>query len=522
MMKKTSLWLVFFVLGVSSLAAQQKYALVMGNGAYTGITSLNNPVNDARDMEATLKNLGWTVDLVINGNLDQMEGAAIRLKNRLSASRNSYGFLFYAGHGVQSGGVNYLIPVDANIQSENFLRQRAVSLQALLDELNDAGNELNIVALDACRDNPFSWKRSGTRGLQVVSNQPAKSIIVYATSAGSTAADGAGRNGLFTTHLLNNLKKPGLSVRDLFDQTGADVYRASGGAQVPAIYSQFFDVAYLGTRTSTVTPQPSPAPVQPVDPPVVNPRPTPAGFVLVPARTFSMGSNNGESWEKPVHQVTISKAFYMSDHEVTQKEWYDVMGATVRQQRDMWDKSYSLYGEGDNYPMYYVSWYDAVEYCNKRSIKEGLTPAYSGSGESITCNFRANGYRLPTEAEWEWSAKGGGKDSMVYEYSGSNSVDGVAWYSGNSGSRIHPVKTKGANSLGLYDMSGNVWEWCWDGYGSYSSGSQTDPTGAAGGSYRVFRGGSWDGSAQYARSVGRYGDTPSRRGNSIGFRLVRP
>jgi uncharacterized caspase-like protein len=164
MMKKMHLVVVFFVLALSSLAAQQKYALIIGNGAYTGITQLNNPVNDARDMEATLKNLGWTVDLVLNGNLDQMEGAAIRLKNRLAASRNSYGFLFYAGHGVQSGGVNYLIPVDANIQNENFLRQRAVSVQALLDELNDAGNELNLVVLDACRDNPFSWKRSGTRG----------------------------------------------------------------------------------------------------------------------------------------------------------------------------------------------------------------------------------------------------------------------------------------------------------------------------------------------------------------------
>jgi tetratricopeptide (TPR) repeat protein len=243
-----------------NVSAPQKYALVIGNGAYTGITRLNNPVNDARDMEAALKGLGFTVETVINGSLDQMESAAVRLKNRLGAARNSYGFFFYAGHAVQSGGENYLIPVDANIQSENFLRQKAVSVQAVLGELNDAGNALNIVVLDACRDNPFSWRRSGNRGLQVVNNQPADSIIVYATSAGSTAADGAGRNGLFTTQLLNNLKKPGLSVREVFDQTGADVRRASGGAQIPAIYSQFFDVAYLGTRPAVVTPQPAPAP----------------------------------------------------------------------------------------------------------------------------------------------------------------------------------------------------------------------------------------------------------------------
>ncbi|MDR1218399.1 MAG: formylglycine-generating enzyme family protein [Treponema sp.] len=239
-------------------------------------------------------------------------------------------------------------------------------------------------------------------------------------------------------------------------------------------------------------------------------RGAPAGFVLVPAGTFSMGSGNGDSDEKPMHQVTISKAFYMSDHEVTQKEWVEVMGNNPSN----W--------KGDDLPVEQVSWFDAIEYCNKRSIREGLMPAYSGSGEYIRCDFKASGYRLPTEAEWEWAAKGGGKDFMVYEYSGSNSVDGVAWHSGNSGGQTHPVKTKGKNSLGLYDMSGNVWEWCWDWYEAYSSGSQTDPSGAAAGSYRVPRGGSWDYDAQILRSAYRYGHTPSDGSSDVGFRLVRP
>jgi uncharacterized caspase-like protein len=121
--------LLFAALGAAQ--SQQKHALVIGNGAYTNITRLNNPANDARDMEAALKSLGFTVEAVIDGSLEQMEGAAIRLKNRLSVSRNSYGFLFYAGHGVQSGGQNYLLPADANIQSESFLRTRAVSVQSL-------------------------------------------------------------------------------------------------------------------------------------------------------------------------------------------------------------------------------------------------------------------------------------------------------------------------------------------------------------------------------------------------------
>ena len=154
-MKKLSLFLIFALL-VSALQAQQKYALVIGNGAYTNITKLNNPVNDANDMASALQSLGFTVDKILDGNLDQIENAVIRLKNRLSVSKNSYGFFFYAGHGVQSNGVNYLIPVGVSIPSENFLRDRAVSVQALLRELNDAGNDLNVVVLDACRDNPFA------------------------------------------------------------------------------------------------------------------------------------------------------------------------------------------------------------------------------------------------------------------------------------------------------------------------------------------------------------------------------
>ena len=142
-----------------NISAPQKYALVIGNAAYTGLASLKNPVNDANDIAAALQDLGFTVDKVLDGGLDDMERAVQRLKNRLSVSKNTYGFFFYAGHGVQSGGLNYLIPVGANILNENSLRERAVSVQWALAELNDAGNELNVIVLDACRDNPFDWAR---------------------------------------------------------------------------------------------------------------------------------------------------------------------------------------------------------------------------------------------------------------------------------------------------------------------------------------------------------------------------
>jgi formylglycine-generating enzyme len=248
----------------------------------------------------------------------------------------------------------------------------------------------------------------------------------------------------------------------------------------------------------------------------------PPNFVRVEGGTFQMGTaSGGNNDERPVHTVTV-KSFNISKYEVTQKEWYEIMRTTVRQQRDMADKSWPMRGEGDNYPMYYVSWYEVVEYCNRRSIKEGLKPAYRGSGDNIICDWNANGYRLPTEAEWEFAARGGINEYLTTEYSGSNSVGAVAWYDGNSGNSTQPVGTKAANSLGIHDMSGNVWEWCWDWYGSYASGSQTDPRGAVSGAGRVLRGGSWFNSAANVRSAYRYYSTPSYRGHYIGFRLVRP
>jgi tetratricopeptide (TPR) repeat protein len=264
-MKKTFSIIFIFIAAFShaqqKIAQTQKFALVIGNGNYANTAKLNNPVNDANDMAAALQGLGFTVDKVVNGTQEQMVNAVMELKKRLGASKKSYGFLFYAGHGIQSNGENYLIPVDAAIPTENFLRSRAVSVQEMLNELNDARNEFNVVVLDACRDNPFGWKRSGSRGLVIVSQQPADSIIVYATSAGSVASDGTGRNGLFTQHLLNNLKTPDIEVTELFRRTGADVAKASGNMQRPAAYNQFFGIAYLGTAPAgTVRPASQPLP----------------------------------------------------------------------------------------------------------------------------------------------------------------------------------------------------------------------------------------------------------------------
>jgi len=296
---------IFFVLLLvvcgTAVSAQQnaappKYALVIGNGTYTGLSRLVNPVNDANDIAAVLQELGFTVDKLLNGNLDQMESAVMRLKNRLSVSGDAYGFFFYAGHGVQSNGENYLIPVDANIPGENFLRSRAVSVQTVLDELNDARNSLNVVVLDACRDNPFGWARSGSRGLSIVGRQPADSIIVYATSAGQTASDGTGRNGLFTGQLLPNLRTPGLEVKEVFNRTGADVAEASGRQQIPAVYNQFFGTAYLGEPGEAAARQPAR--------PERIPQPA-SGRESGSARLWTLGASAGSSFADPWVIVTL-------------------------------------------------------------------------------------------------------------------------------------------------------------------------------------------------------------------------
>ena len=261
-MKKTIIC-VLIILVNSTLWSQQKFALVIGNGNYNGISQLRNPVNDANDVETVLRNLGFTVEKILNGGLEQMETGVINLKRRLGSSRNTYGFFFYAGHGVQANGENYLIPIEANnIHNETHLRQRAVSLQFILDSMNEAGNELNMIVLDACRDNPFSWSRSGARGLSVISQAPTGSIVMYATSANSVASDGTGRNGLFTTQLLSNLGTQGLSVFQVFDNTMSDVINISGGRQHPELSLRFPGSAstYLGTRPTAIV---QPLPEQP-------------------------------------------------------------------------------------------------------------------------------------------------------------------------------------------------------------------------------------------------------------------
>lgn len=208
----------------------QRYALVIGNSAYPD-APLKNPANDARDITAALRQLGFTVVQKNNANLRQMEDAM----NTFYASlrQGGVGLFYFAGHGVQVSGRNYLIPTDASINSESDVKFESMDAGRILGKMEDAGNGLNIVILDACRNNPFARSfRSASRGLARM-DAPTGSIVAYATAPGAVAEDGSGRNGVYTKHLLQNIRTPGLDLNDIFFYTRRGVIQETEGRQVP-------------------------------------------------------------------------------------------------------------------------------------------------------------------------------------------------------------------------------------------------------------------------------------------------
>ena len=263
----------------------------------------------------------------------------------------------------------------------------------------------------------------------------------------------------------------------------------------------------------------------------------PEGYNLIKPGTFIMGSpenERGRYSDEVQHQVTITRPFYMKITPVTQVEWHAVMG----------NNPSGFHYHGDNSPVEHISWYDAIEYCNALSRKQGLEECYELSGcngiigkdfECLSVIFKGlscNGYRLPTEAEWEYAARAGSNTALYRSPENDGTIsqtecdsidpnlDKIAWYCGNT-SRTHPVGSKAPNAFELYDMLGNVYEWCNDWYGMYPTNATDDPIGPESGDNKVVRGGCWNSCAQFCRTTLRNWGKPNLRNNYVGFRPVR-
>ncbi|HOD55262.1 MAG TPA: formylglycine-generating enzyme family protein, partial [Candidatus Cloacimonadota bacterium] len=251
----------------------------------------------------------------------------------------------------------------------------------------------------------------------------------------------------------------------------------------------------------------------------------PENMAFVSGGTFS--PNEGS------YMVTLS-SYFIGKYEVTQAEWESVMTGNT----NGISATPSYFSNHPTHPVECVSWYDILVYCNRRSILEGLTPCYAKDGDTnpdhwgfvptqantywnaITMNMSADGYRLPTEMEWEFAARGGNQ-SQNFTYSGSNTIEYVAWLYDNSSNMTQAVGSKAPNELGIFDMSGNVFEWCWDWIATYPSGSYTNPTTTISPYYRTKRGGSWDVDESYCQVSNRCDGNIDDRYSNNGFRVVR-
>ncbi len=581
-LRTVTLTTIFALLFSSSVVAQQgrdltlsqtasqtsgkRTALVIGNGTYTS-SPLKNPPNDATDMAKALSNVGFTVEHGVDLTQRQMKAMIREFGQKLKAG--GQGLFYFAGHGIQLRGRNYLIPVDAEITSEADVEDQGVDANLIMGLMDEAGNGLNVVILDACRNNPFARSfRSAGNGLAQV-EAPTGTLVAYATAPGKVARDGTGRNGAYTSELLKQMRVPGLPIEEVMKRVRANLKQLTNGEQIPWESSSLVGNFYLNKAagasnaannpasgaTGAATAAANPAAVEQeywetikesrdasdfqaylkeypqgqyaplariklqrletagktgsdgggnaggvsgatntaggakpaAKPGAVVRSQMGMELVYVPAGSFTMGSENGGD-ETPVHTVTIREGFYMGKYEVTQAQWQAMMGDNPSKFK------------GDNLPVETVSWIDAQNFIQKlNALNDGFI------------------YRLPTEAEWEYAARAG----TTGDYAGN--LDSMAWYGSNSGGKTHAGGTKQPNAFGLYDMHGNVWEWCQDwSHGNYNGAPSDGSAWESGGEqkYRVLRGGSWRYDASSCRSAVRGVGTPDSRDVYIGFRVV--
>jgi formylglycine-generating enzyme required for sulfatase activity len=510
------------------IRARKQIALLVGNNSYRN-QPLGNAANDARDVGARLRQLGYDAQVILDADRRQLARAVETFVGKLGSG--DVGFFYYAGHGVQVEGENYLIPIDFDGKDEIDVRSDAYAMSKVQERMERSGADLNIIVLDACRNNPFrATSRSGITGLAAI-NAGVGTFVAFAAAPGKVAKeDPTGRNGLFTQYFLEALARPGFGLNEVFDYTRERVFVASQKTQLPwtqsGVVGRYMFVA--GPAAPSPAPPPVPARIEPTGPKPgdvkVNPKDG-QRYVWIPPGKFTMGCSPGdnecEDDEKPAHEVQITKGFWLGQTAVTVAAWKRYVRATGKPMPDepkFLDRPLNPGWGDEQQPIVKVNWTDFDAFC------------------------RWAGGRLPTEAEWEYAARAGSRDSR------SGNLDAIAWYLNNSGEQkldlsqipsssdgsnyikrlnengngLHPVALKEPNAWKLYDMLGNVGQVVSDWYADkyYGHGENVDPTGPPGGQYRARRGGSWYTIPSLMRVSNRSKGGPDFRSSGIGCRCA--
>ena len=561
-MRQVLLFVFCAVLGLLAAApfarAESRIALVIGNAGYgPEIGKLPNPANDARLVAKALDKAGFKVETLVDGDLTAMKRAISQFGRRLAAAgTDSVGLFYYAGHGVQVGGGNFLIPLGAHLESEADVDMEAVDAEWVLKQMEFAGNRVNIVILDACRNNPLGGSmRSISRGLARM-DAPTGSFIGYSTAPGQTAVDGDGRNSPYSSALAEAISGPATAIEELFRNVRVKVMQATGGKQVPWDSSSLTGAFYFRTpdgQPSEAAAAPAPATPEPAIAAPSKPRskteepgavfkdcPDCPELVIVQAGRFTMGSPDDEDGhngdEGPPHKVAIANPFALTTHEITRDEFSAFVAETGHEMKDggcyladggegkmdeAADWMHPGFEQKGDHPAVCVNWQDAQAYAEWLGNKTG------------------HSYRLPSEAEWEYAARAG--RTAAWPWDGDDFAAGCAVVNGfdqNAKKQLPineplpcidpyvftaPVGSFPANRFGLYDMIGNVWEWVEDCHKPDYRNAPADGSASESATckQRVTRGGAWLENPWDLRFARRYPVEPDGRENVIGFRLVR-
>jgi len=556
-------------------ASEQRVALVIGNSNYKS-APLRNPTNDAKAVADKLQGLGFKVTLKLDQDQKSMADAIRVFGNQLKGG--GAGLFYYAGHGMQVKGRNFLIPVDADIQNEDEVPYRSIDANEVLSKMETAKNRLNLMILDACRNNPFSRKfRSASQGLAQM-DAPSGTLVAFATAPGSVASDGTGKNGLYTQHLLANLGQSGVPVEQLFKRVRVGVMKDTRNAQVPwessSLVGDFYfkpgtvvpatadpaaiELAYwesikdsanaedyksylkkypngqfadLAKRRALNPPKPATTSIASIVPaPTTKPEPSPGAvagkvwkepltgmeFVWIPKGCFQMGSPKSEQWRRDnEHQHQVCvDGYWLSKYEVTNTQYRMFKPA---------HDSGNYEGNnlnGDTQPAVNVSWNDAVAFTEWLSQKTGKR------------------FKLPTEAEWEYAARAGIQTTRYWGDDDANlcrhaniadrtgkaiaSMASYAYDGCDDGYKVSaPVGRFAPNSFGLHDMLGNVWEWTASPYDKTYAGGEKRAASLSEGGKRVNRGGSWTNAPSVVRAAYRSFSSPGDGYYLLGLRLAR-